>query len=112
MRNLFSLVFGIVVLAVSAHRGGAQTTTVWMDDALPAGAGTGSSGGDGWSWVTSNPSPYSGTKAHQSTLSAGLHDHLFNWATGTLQVNTGDTLFCYVYLGPSNPPTEIMLSWN
>src|SRR5436190_22908997 len=112
MRNLISVVFGILVLAVTAQRGGAQTTSVWTDDALPAGAGTGSSGGDAWTWVTSNPAPYSGTKAHQSTISAGLHDHLFNWASATLQVNTGDTLFCYVYLGPSNPPTEIMLSWN
>ena len=83
-----------------------------MDDALPAGAGTGSSGGDGWNWVTSNPSPYSSTKAHQSNLASGLHDHLFNWATAAMPVNTGDTLFCYVYLGSSNPPTEIMLSWN
>jgi hypothetical protein len=83
-----------------------------MDDTLPAGAGTGSSGGDGWNWVTTNPAPFSGAKAHQSNLASGLHDHLFNWAGATLPVNTGDTLFCYVYLGPSNPPTEIMLSWN
>src|SRR5678815_4364847 len=85
--------------------------TVWSDDGPPAGAGTSSSGGDSWNWVSSNPTPYSGTLAHQSTVASGLHSHSFNWGA-PLTVNTGDTISTYVYLDPANPPTEIMLSWN
>ena len=84
---------------------------VWLDDALPAGAGAGSTGGESWNWVSSNPSPHSGSLAHQSLTATGLHSHSFNWASATLAVNTGDTLYTYVYLDPANPPAEIMLSW-
>jgi hypothetical protein len=84
---------------------------VWMDDALPAGAGTGSTGGDSWNWVSSNPAPHSGSKAHQSSLTAGLHGHSFNWAA-PFTVNAGESLYAYVYLDPANPPTQIMVSWN
>ncbi|HEX5223208.1 MAG TPA: glycoside hydrolase family 9 protein [Verrucomicrobiae bacterium] len=82
-----------------------------MDDALPAGAGTGSTGNDSWSWISSNPAPQSGSKAHQSSLNAGLHGHSFNW-TAPFTVNAGESLYTYVYLDPANPPSEIMLSWN
>src|SRR5204863_161368 len=58
------------------------------------------------------PSPYSGSLAHQSNIVGGLHNHYFTSATQTLTVNTGDKLFCYVYLDPANPPTEVMLQWN
>jgi hypothetical protein len=84
----------------------------WVDDSLPAGAITGTDGGDSWNWVSSNPTPFSGSLANQSTLSAGLHQHYFYSATQTLSVNTGDVLFAYVYLDPNNPPTEVMLQWN
>lgn len=83
-----------------------------MDDAVPAGAGTSVTGGDSWTWVSSNPSPYRGTKAHQSTLSSGLHSHSFNWAGAQLTVNAGESLYTYVYLDPANPPSQIMLAWN
>ena len=84
--------------------------TVWFDDALPAGAGASAAGGDSWNWVSSNPTPHSGTKAHQSSASAGLHSHSFNWAA-PLAINSGDTISTYVYLDPANPPAEIMLAW-
>jgi hypothetical protein len=87
--------------------------TIWFDDALPAGAGGASAnGGDGWTWVSSNPTPISGTKAHQSNIASGLHEHYFGWSNAPLAVATGDTLFAYVYLDPANMPTEIMLSWS
>jgi len=89
-----------------------SSSVVWVEDALPAGAGGGAGGGDAWTWVTSNPGPYSGASAHQSSLGAGLHEHYFNWATTTLSVNAGETLFTYVYLDPANPPRQLMLSWN
>lgn len=85
--------------------------TVWIDDALPAGA-VASSGGEGWRWLSSAPSPHRGTRAHQSALAAGLHEHAFGWASKTLPIPAGRTLFAWVYLDPSNPPTEIMLSFK
>ena len=87
------------------------TGTVWVDDAVPAGASIAGSG-EGWNWVSSNPAPYSGTLAHQSALLSGQHQHYFYGATATLPVATGDTLFAYVYLDPANPPSEVMLQWN
>jgi hypothetical protein len=84
--------------------------TVWVEDAVPAGATL--SGSEAWTWVSGNPAPYSGTSAHQSSLVAGLHQHYFYGATATLAVGTGERLFAYVYLDPANPPTEVMLQWN
>src|SRR5207302_560447 len=67
---------------------------------------------DGWSWIASNPAPYSGSLAHQSVLAAGEHQHYFYNATATLAIAAGDTLFAYVYLDPANPPSQVMLQWN
>jgi hypothetical protein len=85
---------------------------VWIDDKLPAGAQSDQSGGDSWNWVSSNPSPYSGTVAHQSAIASGLHQHFFTGATSTLNIQTGDVLFAAVYIDPANVPSEIMLQWN
>ena len=90
---------------------GKLSATVWLDDAAPAGA-TLAGTGEGWSWVSSNPAPFSGARAHQSALLSGLHQHYFYNATSTLSVAVGDTLFAYVYLDPANPPSEVMLQWN
>jgi hypothetical protein len=84
----------------------------WVDDSLPAGAVAGSAGGDSWNWVSSNPSPESGTVASQSNIGAGMHQHYFTGASRTLTVNTGDVLYAYVYLDPANLPSEIVLQWN
>lgn len=84
---------------------------IWVDDALPAGAWGAASGGDQWTWVTSNPTPYSGTRAHQSALVSGMHYHYFSGATSTLQINAGDILVTYVFLDPSSPPQEVLLQW-
>jgi hypothetical protein len=86
--------------------------TAWIDDALPAGATAGADGGDSWNWVSSNPTPQSGTLAHQSNISAGEHQHFFSGANATLLVSTGDVLYAWVYLDPANMPTELMLQWN
>ncbi|HVS53710.1 MAG TPA: glycoside hydrolase family 9 protein [Opitutaceae bacterium] len=88
-----------------------STDTVWIDDALPARAISGGSGGDSWNWIAGNPTPFAGTKAHASAVAAGLHEHFFAWTTAPLNVATGEKLFAYVYLDPANLPTEIMLSW-
>ena len=97
--------------AVVALGSAAPTVTVWVNDAVPAGATTAGTN-EGWSWVSANPTPYAGTLAHQSVLVSGYHQHYFDAATATLAVGVGDTLFTYVYLDPVNPPSEVMLQWN
>ncbi len=84
----------------------------WIDGSLPAGAAPGSDGGDSWSWVSSSPTPESGALAAQTIAAAGLHEIWFTGATGAMQVETGDTLFAWVYLDPANPPAEVMVGWN
>jgi hypothetical protein len=83
---------------------GTSRTTVWVEDAVPAGAWMAAERGDHWNWVSNNPAPYSGTHAHQSTLAPGIHNHYFSEASARLPVGFGDTLFTYVYLNPANPP--------
>lgn len=85
---------------------------VWLDDAIPAGAQTGSDGGDTWTWVNASPTPYSGQRAHQSALAGGLHQHFLHSAGSGFTVAKGDTLFTHVYLDPANPPSQIMVQWN
>jgi len=89
-----------------------NASVAWLDDALPADATPTSSGGDGWNWITTDPAPHSGARAHQSNLAAGLHAHGFTDASATLTVAAGDVLFAWVYIDPKNPPTEIMLTWD
>jgi RHS repeat-associated protein len=84
---------------------------VWVEDTTPQGASLGGDG-EGWNWTSANPTPYSGTRAHQSNLNGGTHQHYFYDATETLSLNPGDKLFTYVYLDPVNPPSEVMLQWN
>jgi hypothetical protein len=85
-----------------------KNETVWVDDAVPDGAtvyGT-------WNWITNGPAPFSGKKAHRENTASGTHQHYFEGATNTLSVGTGGQLFCYVYLIPTNKPSEVMLQWN
>ncbi len=84
---------------------------LWVDEDIPAGA-TAHVSNDQWNWITSNPAPVGGTRAHQSNVFAGQHQHFFENATTALPVNYGDTLFAYVFLDPANLPGQIMLQWN
>ncbi len=86
---------------------------VYVDDAsnLPAGAQYGGNL-DSWTWVTSNPTPFSGLQAHQSSSNAVMHQHYFLTATQTMFVAAGDTLFCYIYLEATAMPRMVMLQWN
>jgi hypothetical protein len=85
---------------------------VWIDDSLPAGASAGGDGGNTWNWVSGSPAPESGALAAKTIVASGLHDLWFTGASGTMQVNTGDILFAWVYIDSANPPSEIMLAWN
>jgi hypothetical protein len=84
---------------------------IWVEDSIPAGATSGSDGGDSWNWVSSNPTPYSGALAQQSAIEAGEHQVYFYDATATLVVGTNSTLYAWIYLDPANPPSEAMLQW-
>jgi hypothetical protein len=89
---------------------GKANTNVWFDDAWPADSAA--LGSEPWTWVSSNPSPYSGMLAHQSANTNGLHEHAFSWTTNPFLVNTGETVYAYVYLDSTHPPDEIMLGFN
>ena len=90
---------------------GTPQETIWFDDAVPTGAGIGGNG-EGWSWVSSNPSPFSGALSHQSGVVNGFHQHYFYGATKSLSLAVGEKIFADVYLDPSFPPSEIMFQWS
>src|SRR5215217_1497944 len=82
----------------------------WVDDEPTEGARLG--GNEEWRWVDSDPTPFSGTTAHQSNVLDGYHQHEFTGASAPLSVNRGERLFAFVYLDPDTVPEEVMLQWN
>ncbi len=91
-----------------------STDTVWVDDSLPPGSQEGN-GEDLWAWVSNTPPAFSGILEHQTGTVLGQRDQGFNFCydiSGEMDVNTGDTLFTYVYLPTNNPPAEIEIAWN
>lgn len=114
VRNTGNITLTNVVVFDSRNGGSTVTTNVsyWVDDAVPAGAAQGATGGDAWTFVNGNPAPVHGTLAHQSNIGTGLHQHYFQGAAATFAVNAGDTLIAYIYIDPANIPSEVMLQWN
>jgi CSLREA domain-containing protein len=90
----------------------ATNNILWVDDSVPASATQFADPGDPWNWVSSNPTPFSGSLAEQSNIASGAHQQYFQGATNTLPVNSGDTMIAYVYLNPANLPSEVMLQWH
>jgi len=96
--------------------GGSTGDIVWVDDSVPSGANVSAySGGNGggsnvnaWTWVH-NPAPYSGSLAIQAPPSSPISQ--ISFGTVAFPVNSGDVLFAYVYLDPSNLPSEIELQY-
>jgi hypothetical protein len=84
---------------------------VWVEDSIPTGGIAGSDGGDSWNWISSNPTPYSALLAQQSAIETGEHQVYFYGATATLAIGTNATLYAWIYLDPTNTPTEAMLQW-
>ncbi len=83
----------------------------WVSSDVPEG-GVMQGAYEGWNWVTDDPLPYTeADRVHLSSPVAGLHQHFFTGATDNLTIDAGDTLYAYVYLDPSNPPSEVMLQW-
>ncbi|HEY3861980.1 MAG TPA: glycoside hydrolase family 9 protein [Verrucomicrobiae bacterium] len=116
MEKILVITLGLLALGASTPSSNAaaaegNNVVVWVEDAVPAGAQSGSDGGDSWNWTSSNPSPFSGSLSQQSSAGAGLHEHYFSGATQALSVQSGDTLFAAVYIDPANVPGEVMLQW-
>jgi hypothetical protein len=84
---------------------------VWMEDAVPTGGTQITGGGDAWTFGNTSPTPQTGTLRHKSSNAAGTHFHGFHGATATLQINPGDSLYCWVFPDTTNPPQEIMLEF-
>ncbi len=84
---------------------------VWCEDSLPYGA-TAYAEPEPWSWISSNPPPYAGIKAHQSSIYSGLHQHYFGGALPPISLQASNLLYAYVYIDPANPPLEVMLQWH
>jgi hypothetical protein len=83
----------------------------WCDEDLPAGAVAHSSN-ESWTWVTANPAPVVGSRAHASADVAGMHQHYFTGASEVLPVSSGDTFYVWVYLDPASPPRTLMFQWH
>ncbi len=77
---------------------------VWFDDKLPAGAQMEGS----WSWDRK----FHGKIAHTEPAADGTHQHWFQSATQGFVVQSGESLFAYVYLVPEHLPEAIMLQWH
>ena len=84
---------------------------IWVEDQLPEGA-TPLGDGENWTWIRMKPEPLSGTRAHQSVIAAGMHQHFFQGAKSPLFVNVGDRLFAHIYLDPARMPRQVMLQWH
>jgi hypothetical protein len=97
-------------LSVAVTASGSSQDTVWVEDAIPS-AGTETANTEPWLWISANPTPHSGSLAHTSGTGGGGVQHCFIGATA-LALQSGDRLFCYVYLDSANPPGEVMIQWH
>jgi hypothetical protein len=88
-----------------------NTDDIWVEDALPTGATTGTTN-ESWVWIPQTPAPAFGTAATKSSVGGGEHQHYFYNASATMPVGATDTLYAYVYLDPTTPPSEVMLQWH
>ena len=113
--------FGATGLATSA---GDQT---WFSNILPDGAQQ--LGDEAWELLTFNdlwapfdptlgvlPTPVAAAPAtagaHFDSPASGAHQHFIENVTTPFTPTTGESLFCWVYLDPTNPPREVMLQWR
>jgi len=112
VRNSGDVTLNNIVVTGNLGAAAITTTTMYCDDAMPEGSSVFLWGGDAWNWVTENPTPVSGSRAHQSVLAAGVHQHVFENAGAKLAIGTGDILITSIYLDPENTPTQVMLEWQ
>jgi hypothetical protein len=84
----------------------------WVSGGIPEGGVT-DGWNEGWDWTNTDAEPYSDAPyRHQSALiNNDVHQHYFTGATETLIPAAGDSLYAYIRLDPTNPPSEVMLQW-
>jgi hypothetical protein len=82
------------------------TDTVWVDDALPAGATLSGS------WDTAHAASGTRSLATGGTGGSGLHTVSFSGATSTLPINTGDKLVANVLVNSCMPAKEILIRYH
>jgi len=109
LASIVSETFELARLRAQSLDGLVEAT--WVEDSLPVGA-TPFANNESWTWVNTNPTPLSGKLAHQSAAVAGMHQHFFQGATEPLIATEGEVLYAYVFLDPSQMPSEVMLQWN
>jgi hypothetical protein len=102
--SIVDLGFHAVALAPAA------APSIWCDDSVPSGS-TLWLNNDRWTW-TNSPAPFSGSFCHASDNYPAWHQHVFYGSSTTLTLGPEDTLFCYVYLNPTNLPSEVMLQFE
>lgn len=84
----------------------------WFDDALPEVPASPTPTYP-LTWTTDDPLPHSGEKSHVFAEGVtGLQTSAFSGAAHTLNVSTGDTLYCWVWINPVDPPSAIMIGWE
>ncbi len=93
---------------VGVISGDLQREQPWMADDAPAGAGA-IQGEDGLNWSTAHPPP-GGKRAHVAENRGGAHQHFFDHMDARY-VKPDEKVYCWVYLDPQHPPTEVMLQF-
>lgn len=80
---------------------------VWIEDAIPPGA---TPSNQPWKFAGDPQPVFSGTLSNE-LVASGLKQNVFEKAPTPLVVAEGDSLFCYVYPDPKNPPKQLMLQF-
>ena len=87
-------------------------STVWIDGAPPSSY-IYRSASNVWAPASSDPAPVSGAVDFPRSYSSALQqDYFYDFDSDTaLPVAAGDSLYVYVYLDPTHPPSEVRLGW-
>lgn len=86
------------------------TDFIWIEDEAPAGANL--QGDTPWEFVSApDHQVHTGSKSTRRKAD-GLSQHFFTDAPTKLKIGTGDNLFAYCWIDPSNPPQTVMLQFN
>jgi hypothetical protein len=91
-------VFDVVTVTIANEP--PSPATVWIDDAFPDGAksfGT-------FSWISTNPTPASGTVARRVS---GSHSYSVTWSAEILRFTAGKVLWQDIYIEPQDPPAMV-----
>ncbi|MDB5801321.1 MAG: hypothetical protein JWL63_2260 [Rhodocyclales bacterium] len=122
----FSLFDGEAAYGVTGDATG-STERKWFCNVLPKAAIL--FGDEPWELLTSNDlwAPFEPTLGvlpatpaalpltlggHYDAPSDGLHQHFFDTVTAPFAVAKTESLFCWVYLDPINPPRQLQLKWR